>query len=156
MYKESWCPILEPQAGMLIQRAYYRRCSPAQTQRRESLLLIGFSRYGVETLLAKLHLERENSPTSDLVELINSNRAHEPLLTCQLSKEELREFLHSPMQVQTTQVMLKLLGGQSKKWQLPLLVFVERNDGTAMLGQSVRAGKFLDQLSPNKILPTCC
>ena len=54
------------------------------------------------------------------------------------------------------QVMLKLLRERSKKWQLPLLVFVERNDGTAMSGQSVRAGKFLDQLSPNKILPTCC
>ena len=68
-----------------------------------------------KTAPRKRKLPNMNIGAGDLLELINWNWAHEPLLTCQLSKEELREFLHSPMQVQTTQVMLKLLGGQSKK-----------------------------------------
>ena len=44
-------------------------------------------------------LPRLNVEATKLVDLINWNRSHEPLLTCDLSKTQLKEFLDKPMTV---------------------------------------------------------
>ena len=52
-----------------------------------------------KTAPRKRKLPTMNIGAGNLVELIDWNRAHEPLLTCHLSKEEVKEFVHTPMTV---------------------------------------------------------
>ena len=62
-----------------------------------------------KTMPRKRKLPELREEATQLQELIKWDRAHEPLLTCSLTKQEIKEFLKTPMKVLLLLLLLQLL-----------------------------------------------
>ena len=75
-------------------------CSEDQSERefavKKILKIRGKEALG-KTAPRSRKLPKLNVDATSLVDLIDWKRSHEPLLTCHLTKEEIKEFLHQPM-----------------------------------------------------------